>query len=733
MNIYSIPQLLTSILLLVLIFLLSKSQKSQERGPLILMCLGGIIWMFSFFLMFNSSVGDEKTAFIFGRVGWLGVTLIPMMYYHFVLKFLKIKENKLLPFVHLLGVFFILLIFFSNSVIRGVHYFYWGFYPLKGNLHPIYLTYVFALFVICLINLYKSYQKTYIPLERLRIKYVFWAFLLGNLGSIDFIQNYGFEFYPFGCINIGIFATLMTYSIIRYRLMDINIAITRTGIFVAVYTLVLGIPFAIAVYSRQHLIDLFGGHWWIVPLGVMAVLATVGPFLYIFVERRAEEALLKEQRKYQQTLKQASLGMTRIRNLHRLLSLIVHIVTKTVRLSYAAIYLHDKQAGEYVLQVKRDKGRTFQHRIPADSHLVNWLQTKREPIIYDEIKRKREDTRNVTFIALEERMREIPAAVIIPSFLEDKFMGFFVLGEKLSGHIYTPEDLNVFQVLATQAALAIENAQFYEETKELQGQIAQAEKMATIGTMADGLSHQINNRFYALSLIAGDSIDTIKMTDTTACSPEIREMLESINHALERIQSNVMQGGEVVKGILKYTRKGDEGIAPVTLDQVIDGTLDMVRYKIKLSEFDIVRDYTKELPAIQGNLVQLQEVFFNLIDNAYDAMMERKTTLQEPGYRGKLVISARENEGGAIEIRVTDNGIGVRDTHSQKIFTPFFTTKTSNRKGTGLGLYVINKIITDTHKGKINFASRYKEGTTFLIELPKAGETPPLQSLQPGV
>jgi len=112
-----------------------------------------------------------------------------------------------------------------------------------------------------------------------------------------------------------------------------------------------------------------------------------------------------------------------------------------------------------------------------------------------------------------------------------------VLGDKVSGQIYTPEDLNVFQVLASQAALAIENAQFYEDAKEMQEQIAQAEKMATIGTMADGLSHQINNRFYALSLIAGDSIDTIKLTDTSKCTPEVREMIESINHALERIQA----------------------------------------------------------------------------------------------------------------------------------------------------------------------------------------------------
>jgi len=246
--------------------------------------------------------------------------------------------------------------------------------------------------------------------------------------------------------------------------------------------------------------------------------------------------------------------------------------------------------------------------------------------------------------------------------------------------------------------------------------------MATIGTMADGLSHQINNRFYALSLIAGDTIDTIKLTDTAKCSPEIQEMIKQINSALERIQVNVMQGGEVVKGILKYTRKGDEGMEKLTIDQIIDGTILMVQYKVKLGEIDIIRDYPKDTPKLKANLVQMQEVFFNFIDNAYDSIVERKTTLQEPGYRGKIVVTARKAAAeNMLEITIADNGMGVRQEDIKKIFTPFFTTKVSSRKGTGLGLYVIRNIITESHNGKINFRSEYRKGTKFILELPIAG------------
>jgi signal transduction histidine kinase len=410
--------------------------------------------------------------------------------------------------------------------------------------------------------------------------------------------------------------------------------------------------------------------------------------------------------------------MTRIRDLKRLIDLITHIVTKTVRISYAAIYLYDRNTNEYLLQVSRPKGKVSIPSFSSDNPLIKWLTLEQEPLIYEEVKRRLEDVREDTYRALEKNMRFLGASVVIPSFLEHRFMGFFVLGDKVSGQIYTPDDLDVFQVLASQAALAIENAQFYEEVKEMNEQIAQADKMATIGTMADGLSHQINNRFYALSLIAGDSIDTIKLTDTTKCTPEVKAMIDNINYALGRIQSNVIQGGEVVRGLLKYSRKGDEGLEPLKLN-IIDNTLEMVQFKVKLNEIDLIRDFPEDLSKIKGNMTQLNEAFFNFIDNAYDSIVERRNTLKEPDYKGKITISAKP-VNDYLQIILQDNGMGIKDDNNKKIFTPFFTTKVSSRKGTGLGLYVIRRIIIESHHGKISFESEYKTGTRFILELPLA-------------
>ena len=146
-----------------------------------------------------------------------------------------------------------------------------------------------------------------------------------------------------------------------------------------------------------------------------------------------------------------------------------------------------------------------------------------------------------------------------------------------------------------------------------------------------------------------------------------------------------------------------------------------MRNKLKSGRIGIdVLNTQDNIPKINGNITQLQEVFFNLIDNAYDAIQERMQNFMEVDYRGTIQVSALELDDGYLRIDFEDNGIGVRKENREKLFTPFFTTKVSSRKGTGLGLYVINKIITQNHDGRIRVESEYLKGTKFILELPIA-------------
>jgi C4-dicarboxylate-specific signal transduction histidine kinase len=294
------------------------------------------------------------------------------------------------------------------------------------------------------------------------------------------------------------------------------------------------------------------------------------------------------------------------------------------------------------------------------------------------------------------------------------------MGQKASGKVYSEDDFAVFSILANQTALAIENAKFFEDIKWTQEQLFQAEKMATIGTMADGLSHQINNRFHALGFIAGDALDTIHLNQHEPMSDKMKDIMAELVRAFVRVQENVVQGGEIVQGLLKYTRKGEIGFTAVDVDAAFQSGLEMARFKIKLGELNIVRDYDPaSIPKIKGNFTQLQEVFFNLIDNGYDAMMQRKTEKKEPDYRPTLTVRVLKDDG-FVQVILEDNGIGVKEEDSYKLFTPFFTTKLSSKKGTGLGLFVIKKIVEDNHGGQVEMVSKYMRGTEMKLRLPIA-------------
>lgn len=721
MNIYAASSLCAFIISLFLaVFVLRKGLKDKSRRAIIPIILCAGTWCLFPFL---AAIGGDKNSLFLTRLVYIAAIFTAPTFLNFGLTILDLEKNKgernLIKISFLISTVFLSFLpsrFFIKSVSIFKPYF-----AISGG----FIYYLFILFfgIICLYCFYKLLfvLKNSKGFRRNQLKYVFIGFSLAFIsGLLHFSVSFNIpEFFPHDFLVIGCMAILI-YAIIRYRLMDIKMALTRTGIFIAVYTLVLGIPFAVALKYKLGLYAAIGDNWWIAPFSLMALLATTGPFIYIYLNRKAEEKLLKEQKSYQSILRHASLEMTRFKDLRVLLEFIVHITTGAVRMHYAAIYLLDRDNSYYKLESMRAReGRAeLFPRIEIGSSLVKWLSDKKEPLVAGEIKRRLQDYPQNDLEALKNQMELMSTALIVPSFVENKLLAFMALGDKSSGEIYTPDDLHVLAVLAAQAALAIENARFLEDAREMQEQISQAEKMATIGTMADGLSHQINNRFHALSLIAGDTLDTINLADIGNYSPEQKDLIGQVKHGLERVLANVVQGGEVVKGMLKYSRKGEEGFSAVSLDKIIDSTLEMVQYKIKLNRVDIARDYPKDAPPVLGNLTQLQEVFFNLIDNAYDAMMERQDTFKEDGYRPKIRIYTEDTHNGSLRIKVEDNGMGVRPEDKGKMFTPFFTTKVSSRKGTGLGLYVIKKIVAANHQGKISVESNYRQGTTFILDLP---------------
>ena len=711
---------------LVLLFNLLAYLKNRTSKVNLSFAVFGIfifIWLICFSVAYR--IDNLVLKLFWFKLGYIGIIFIPISFYTFIFFLMQRNKDRFIVFFnYIIGVIFLVLNFSKYPLVIGHYKYPWGYYTNTFTpIHMVFLFFFISLFVssntLMAISLIKK-RKSLNQILYTRIKYALFGSIVGSFGGLDFIGAYGVDFPPIGFIFMFLYPIIFGYAIVKYRFMDVTVAVTRTSIFVAVYSLVLGIPFVAAYSLRSYFERFLGNNWWIAPLVLSTFLATTGPFIYLYIQRRAEDRLLRQQRRYQQTLRRASAGMTRIRDLKKLLNLIVHVVTRTVRLEHSAIYLYYSNDDKFFLNAFRDKRKNRPpDTVESKSELIEILKQEQEPIVYEEIKQRAQDFDDPILFSIQKQLESLDAAVVVPSLVEEELIGFIVLGEKISGQVYSQDDLSVFSVLANQSALAIENAKFYEDIKETQTQLIQAEKMATVGTMADGLSHQINNRFHALGMIAADAMDALNTLNGKASPDELQKVFHELRHALERVKENVKQGGEVVHSLLKYSRAGEAGFEGIDLNVLVDSSLDMAKYKVKLSQIDLIRDYPKDLPKIKGNLTQLQEVFFNLIDNAYDAIVQKRDEIKDPNYRGNVTIQAVSKDS-KIEIRFIDNGMGVKDAENKKLFTPFFTTKTSSKKGTGLGLYVIRKIIVDNHKGRISFSSEYKTGTMFIIELPKS-------------
>jgi len=155
--------------------------------------------------------------------------------------------------------------------------------------------------------------------------------------------------------------------------------------------------------------------------------------------------------------------------------------------------------------------------------------------------------------------------------------------------------------------------------------------------------------------------------------------------------------------------------------------IEMAKIKTAFPEEIIEKDIQESTLPISGNFVLIQDAFFNLIDNTIDALNKRDKAIKnkelpEPDtdYKGRISIAISKKDGKIIT-KIRDNGIGMTEEQLKKIFVPFFTTKATSVKGTGLGLFVIKKII-EAHEGIIEVESEYGKGTTFIIKLPLAEE-----------
>ena len=207
-----------------------------------------------------------------------------------------------------------------------------------------------------------------------------------------------------------------------------------------------------------------------------------------------------------------------------------------------------------------------------------------------------------------------------------------------------------------------------------------------------------------------------------------RVLLKDAKEALELIDNEVYKGKEITSAILKRAKAKVE-FQEFNLVSLIENTYKLVMISCSRSGLDRARELKFNIVSPGDTLnvfaseALLQDTFYNLIDNAYDAIQDKVLLMSQdnPLFQGEIEVTLAQ-EDHIVKAQVRDNGIGLTKENQRKLFTPYFTTKATSNKGSGLGLCVIRDFI-EMHKGTIVCDSEYGKGTTFTIKLPvKKGE-----------
>jgi histidine kinase len=380
---------------------------------------------------------------------------------------------------------------------------------------------------------------------------------------------------------------------------------------------------------------------------------------------------------------------------------------------------------------------TESYQLPIS--LINYIERTQTYLVLDDASQSLEFNKD-PYIMINK-----PVSILaLPITHTGKLLGVLYLENNLIKGAFTSERVEILQIIASQAAISLENARFYatlearvaertqkletalEELNRAQLQLIQSEKMSGLGQLVAGIAHEINNpvsfifgnlihaKEYADSLLeliklyqdelsnpSDKILSTIEEMDLDFISEDLPQIIESMHYGTKRIK-------DIVLSLRTFSRLNESKLKEVDIHQGIESTLMIIQQK--LGHIQIIKDYA-DLPQVNCFAGEINQVILNLLNNAIDAL-----NICSPD--SIISIKTYITKDNHIAIEIADNGIGMSQDIVNKIYDPFFTTKPVG-KGTGLGLSICYQIIVENHAGKLTCVSAPNEGSIFTILLPQ--------------
>ncbi len=700
LNLFSISGLLLALISFVLVFIILKYGKKRLHRVWALFNIAVCIWGIGSF--FIGKATTETEALFWLRIAHIGVILIPVFFLHVIFLLCEISRKKILAITYIQGIVFLLFIN-SNLFLSRMQFVFNSFYYTKseGFLYPVFFIIWSGIIFYGLFELVKSYQKSQ-GFKRNQIRFFLLGIAVGFSGGImNFLPHFGIKVYPYGNFSILIYCLIATYAILRYRLMDIYLAIKRTAAYSLSAGLLMGL-FVVLVLAVTDFLSTFANvSSFRISIFAAVLIALLFNPLRNWIQNLIDKMFYKKSYDYYAIIQQVSANLSSLFELEKIYQYLGSAINEAM--GSKDVYLlagvsggsfdvvcHISSQKDKSIKKKALHEKTEEIKVNKFSGVLKFYKTSNIILIQDELQKYEEHLGQETVDRIKKDLEVFHGEAVVPVFIDEKLTLLMILGGKISGDIFTNEDINLLNTISVQTAIAVKNARLYQEK-------INSERLASIGMMSATFAHEVRNPLTSLKTFA--QLMPEKYNDV-----EFRDTFSRI------VVGEIEKIDGLISDLLDFSsNKKPTRINNINFTELLDKIVDNVKGKLEFEKSNIVveKGYSGDEINMSGDEVKLKQAFSNIIINGCQAMHGE----------GVLRVNIKPN-GKHFDVIVEDTGEGIHPEDLPKIFDPFITTK---ERGIGLGLAISKRVIED-HKGKIHIKSQLSKGTTFTISLPVQNE-----------
>ena len=763
---------------------------------------------------------EGATLLLLGRLTFAFSVLIGVTYVIFTWCFPEIYHKKppkwvALCFFLIASVFFGLS--FTDLIQDTVEYTTQGKQPGFGKLHPPYMLFMLLAFAWGTANLISSRIRTASGRERMQVNYVLGGFILAFLTSyvgnfiLPFLGISSDYYLVLSAVGSLIWVATATYAIVRYRLLDIGVAIRNVlihGVTAGILIVAIAAPFVL----DRVLIPIHGPPQMLLVIFAAAILAYMMPNLHRRVTHFVDHRIFRGRYDHETALIKFSQSFRSLQPREEIAGIMAREIPIILQSSGASVYLWEMRGSGYRLIARNHLGNDqAPPRIDSAHSLGQELRQHGGCLIREDIAYAVTRVRDKA--AILEAFDQVGAQVVVLLGAEASPAGLLFIGEKTKDNVYTTDDLQLLHALVSQVETALDNARLYEEIlasqrqyktilghmqrgvlsvnsdleivtlnqcaaeilglknpeaapkmledispafagvvrktlesgrnqspfeitlrhkgrtfpcecetsvlsdsqhrvtgavlvfqdlterKRFEEEVRRMDRLASVGTLAAGIAHEIKNPLVSIQTFAQLLPERHKDT-------EFRENFGGV------VRQEIQRINKLIQSLLDFARPKRAMPGPVHIREIAERAGTLLENQLRRAHTELEIDVPDDLPTVTADAEQLYQVVFNLIQNAMQAM---------DGPSGRITVTARpdknrtgQNGSGMILLQVKDTGRGIEKKDLEHIFDPFYSTK---ENGSGLGLSICHGIIEE-HNARIEVQSTLGEGTTFSIRIP---------------